>query len=193
MIAYLRGKVFSSLPTELILDVQGVGYQVFITLSTFEEISGKQEVELLIHTIVREDAILLFGFSRATEKEMFELLISITGIGPKSAISILSGIRPEDLRNAIQAGDTSRITAVPGIGKKTAERLVLELRGKVDHIAASGKDDAYPVRSEAIAALSALGYNARNAEKIVREIADSSPDMKLEEVIKQALKRLSLQ
>ncbi len=118
MIGYLSGKVISSKPTVLLLDVNGVGYLVNISINTFEMISNKDIVSLHIYTHVKEDSITLYGFHNESEKEMFELLISITGIGPKLAIGILSGIQTEDLKEAILNGDISRIVAIPGIGKK---------------------------------------------------------------------------
>lgn len=190
MIGYLRGKIHSSKPTQIILDVNGVGYQVNISVATFEEVSGKPEVELFIYTNVREDAIQLFGFSTETEKQMFELLISITGIGPKLALGVLSGIRVSDLKNAILKNDVPRITAVPGIGKKTAERLVLELRGKLDNLTVATGEANYTVRSEATSALVSLGYNQKTAEKVVGDLLDMSPQISLELLLTQALKSM---
>ena len=116
MIGYLSGKIISAKPTKVLLDVNGVGYQVNISINTFEKISDKPEVSLFIYTSVKEDSITLFGFFTETEKEMFELLISVNGIGPKLGLSILSGIQTGDLRNAINTGDISRIVSIPGIG-----------------------------------------------------------------------------
>lgn len=192
MIAYLEGTVKFSKPTELVVNAGGVGYLVYISLSTYEAVAGKNTVELFIHTVVREDAINLYGFAAIDEKELFELLISVSGIGPKSALSVLSGIRPNDLRQAIALGDIGRLTSAPGIGKKTAERLVLELRNKIDSLPVAATDIAYPVRSEAIAALASLGYNQRAAEKLVRELLDVDPNLKLEDLLKQALKKMSV-
>ena len=138
MIGYLTGKIISSKPTQIILDVSGVGYLVNISISTFEKISDKDIVSLFIHTSVKEDSITLFGFFTQSEKEMFELLISISGIGPKVSLGILSGISVDDLKDAIANGNVSRLIAIPGIGRKTAERVVLELRNKVDAIKADG-------------------------------------------------------
>ena len=123
MIGYLTGKIISRKPTRILLDVNGVGYTVNISINTFEKISDKEAISLFIHTSVKEDSITLFGFFTEPEKQMFELLISVTGIGPKLAQSILSGIQTDDLKDAIQRGDVSRIIAVPGIGRKTGERL----------------------------------------------------------------------
>lgn len=192
MIGYLKGKIISSKPTQLILEVNGVGYKVGISINTFENIVDKKEVSLFIHTNVKEDSISLFGFFTESEKEMFELLISISGIGPKSALGLLSGISVESLKEAIEEGNISRITAVPGIGRKTAERLVLELRSKVDEISFAETSSVEPnVRSEAISALTTLGYNIKIAEKTVRELYSKNSAIALEDLIKNALALLN--
>ena len=134
MIGFLKGKIISAKPTQVLLDVNGVGYLINISINTFERITDKEAVSLFVYTSVKEDSITLYGFFIESEKQMFELLISVNGVGPKLALNILSGIRADELKDAIQSGDSSRITAIPGIGKKTADRLVLELRTKVDHI-----------------------------------------------------------
>ena len=192
MIGYLTGKIISSKPTKVVLDVNGVGYIVGISINTFEKISGKETTSLFIHTNVKEDSISLYGFYAEAEKEMFELLISVSGIGPKIALSLLSGIQTDDLKNAIQSADISRIIAVPGIGRKTAERLVLELRTKVDQVKDEGTI-AIPlsIKSEAVSALSTLGYNSKIAENMVRIILQSQPSLSLEELIKKALGELN--
>ena len=192
MIGFLTGKKISLKPTHLLLDVSGVGYSIKISLTTFEEISDKEIISLFIHTNVKEDSISLFGFFTEPEKQMFELLISVSGVGPKIALSILSGIRVDDLRFALQSGDISRIVAVPGIGKKTAERLSLELRNKVTDIAEQeGDKPTSSIRSEAVSALTTLGYNLKQAESSVREILGKKPDINIEELLKVALSNLS--
>lgn len=192
MIGFLSGKIISSKPTRILLDVNGVGYEINISINTFENIADKEEVSLFIHTIVREDSITLFGFYTESEKEMFNLLISVNGIGPKIALSILSGIRTDDLKNAIQSGDITRILAVPGVGRKTAERLVLELRSKVDSISGEGvKDESYNIKNEAVAALTTLGYNSKVAEKAVRDVLQMFPAISIEDVIKKSLSNLN--
>ena len=192
MIGFLTGKIISSKPTRVVLDVNGVGYIVGISINTFEKISGKETASLFIHTNVKEDSISLYGFYTESEKEMFELLISVNGVGPKIALSLLSGIQTDDLKNAIQSSDISRIVAVPGIGRKTAERLVLELRTKVDQVKEEGTT-AIPlsIKSEAVSALSTLGYNSKIAENVVRNILQTQPGLSLEELIKKALGELN--
>jgi Holliday junction DNA helicase RuvA len=192
MIGFLTGKVISLKPTKILLDVNGVGYVVFISINTFEKISNKEKVSLYIHTHVKEDSITLYGFHNESEKEIFELLISISGIGPKLALGVLSGIQTEDLKDAILNGDASRIVAIPGIGKKTADRLILELKSKVGEVRIEG-ELAVPhgVKLEAVSALTTLGYNYATAEKIVRQILSSSPACTLEELIKNSLSELN--
>ena len=192
MIGYLKGKILSAKPTKILLDVNGVGYLVNISINTFEKINGQETVSLYIYTSVKEDAITLFGFSSESEKDMFEILISVNGIGPKIALSILSGIRIDDLKNAIRTSNISRIIAVPGIGRKTAERLVLELKSKVDHIAEEGTAEIpFSIKNEAVAALTTLGYNSKTAEKVVRDILSTEPNAALEELIKKSLSLLN--
>ncbi|OIP63086.1 MAG: Holliday junction DNA helicase RuvA [Ignavibacteria bacterium CG2_30_36_16] len=192
MIGHLSGKIISAKPTKILLDVNGVGYSVNITISTFEKISDLDTASLFIYTNVKEDSITLFGFFTDAEKEMFELLISVNGVGPKTAQSLLSGISVQDLKSAIKTSDVSRIIAAPGIGRKTAERLVLELRSKVDNISGEGIfSEAHSVNSEAVAALTTLGYNQKIAENVVRNILTSAPDVTLEDLIRKALAHFS--
>lgn len=192
MIGYLKGEIINAAPTRILVDVNGVGYVVNISLNTFESLSGKKSVQLYISTIVREDSIALYGFSGEEEKAMFELLISVSGIGAKSALSILSGIRAEELRRTITHADTARLSTIPGIGKKTAERLVLELREKVDAVPSSAAGSApIGIRSEAVSALIALGYSQKNAEQAVRDILGVTPDISIEELLKNALRKFA--
>jgi Holliday junction DNA helicase RuvA len=191
MIGFLTGKIISSKPTQILLDVNGVGYSVNISINTFEKISEKEIVSLFIHTSVKEDSITLFGFFTQSEKEMFELLISISGIGPKLALSILSGINVGDLKLAIGNGNVSRLIAIPGIGRKTAERVVLELRNKVDSIKVDGMMKETSTKDEAISALSTLGYQKQISEKVIRDLLSINPSYSLEELIRKALAGLN--
>ena len=191
MIGFLTGKIISSKPTQITLDVNGVGYLVNISISTFEKISDKETVSLFIHTSVKEDSITLFGFYTLSEKEMFELLISISGIGPKVSLGILSGISVDDLKDAIANGNVSRLIAIPGIGRKTAERVVLELRNKVDSIKADGSIKITSAKDEAISALATLGYQRQLAEKVVRDLLSENANYSLEELIRKALAGLN--
>lgn len=191
MIGYLKGNIVSAKPTKVVIDVNGVGYIVNISISTFEKISGQETVSLFIYTNVREDAITLFGFFTEAEKEMFELLISVNGVGPKIALNVLSSIQYNELKHAIETSDVQRIVAVPGIGRKSAERLILELKGKLGSIAGD-HSTALPnsSKNEAVLALSTLGYNSKVAEKVVGELLQKTPDISLEEIIKKALSAL---
>lgn len=192
MIGYLTGKIISSKPTQILLDVNGVGYAVKISINTFEKLTGNSSISLHIYTNVKEDSITLYGFYTETEKEMFELLISISGVGPKSALSLLSGISTDDLKQAIITSNIERMIAVPGIGRKTAERLILELKNKVGEIKEEGITPAKPsVQKEAVAALTTLGYNLASSEKAVHKILSENPETILEELIKSALKELN--
>lgn len=194
MIGYLTGKIISKKPTKILLDVNGVGYLINISISTFEKLGDSDSVSLFTYLAVREDALDLYGFFTQSEKEMFELLISVSGIGPKLAQSILSGIQIDELNEAIKTGNIARLIAIPGIGRKTAERLLVELRDKVESLAVSfdSKSTApFSVRNDAIAALTNLGYNRSNAEKAIRIVTDKKPDASIEELIKEALSLLN--
>jgi holliday junction DNA helicase RuvA len=194
MIGYLTGKIISKKPTKIILDVNGVGYLVHISITTFEKLGNAESVSLFTYLAVREDALDLYGFFTQSEKEMFELLISVSGIGPKLAQSILSGIQIGELNEALKTGNIARLVAIPGIGRKTAERLLVELRDKVESLAIAMDNKAsvsFSVRSDAIAALTNLGYNRANAERVVKSIVDKSPNASIEELIKDALGMLN--
>lgn len=195
MIGRLTGRVSRKAPQAVLLDVQGVGYEVTIPLSTFYALAAEgAEAVLEISTQVREDAITLFGFATAREKELFEQLIGVSKVGPRLATAILSGIAVEDLCCAIEAGDAARLATVPGIGRKTAERLVLELRGKVPQLAPSANTGVAEVSAtagrapedDAVAALVNLGYRAKDAENAVRR-AGREGAASLEGLIRRAL------
>ncbi|MEW6508430.1 MAG: Holliday junction branch migration protein RuvA [Bacteroidota bacterium] len=194
MIGYLSGKIVSKKPTKIIIDVGGVGYLVNISISTFEKITEQQEVSLYTYLSVKEDALDLYGFYSIAEKEMFELLISVSGIGPKTAQSILSGIKIEDLKEALKTGNISRIISVPGIGRKTAERMMVELRDKVESIAESAdrvSSGTSNIRNDAVAALVNLGYNQKIADRAVRAVTEKIPVISIEDLVKEALSVLN--
>ena len=195
MIGYLTGKIISKKPTQLLLDVNGVGYLINISITTFEKLSDDTEtISLYTYLAVKEDALDLYGFFSIAEKEMFKSLISVSGIGPKLAQSILSGIEIEELKDAIKTGNTARIISIPGIGRKTAERLIVELRDKVESLAVGvefASTGIPSIRNDAVSALAGLGYNQKNAAKIVRDILTSSPDIPIENLIKEALSILN--
>jgi Holliday junction DNA helicase RuvA len=195
MIGYLTGNIISKKPTQVLLDVNGVGYVINISINTFEKIpeTGKK-VSLHTYLAVREDSLTLFGFSSEPEKQMFELLIGVNGIGPKLAQSVLSGIQIEELKDALKTGNLLRLVAVPGIGRKTAERMLLDLREKVDNIATTEEFESsvpFKIKDDAVAALTTLGYNQKMAERVIRDILLTTPTIKLEELIRQALSQLN--
>lgn len=195
MIAYLRGKILEKHPGQTILDVQGVGYDVIIPVSTFSHLRERgDEASLFIHTHVREDAIALFGFQTKEEKSVFEKLIGVSGIGPKLAVTILSGLATADLVQAIRSGDLTRLTKIPGVGKKTAERMVVELRDKLDLL--PGVEVKKPVattpelsgmESDVLSALINLGSNRTSAEAAVLKLKSGDTPSDFETYFRRAL------
>lgn len=168
MIAHLRGRLIAKHPNQAVVEAGGVGYDVTITVATFSELpEAGAEVALHIHTHVREDALALFGFLRSEEKQLFERLIQVSGIGPKLAITILSGMPAPEMVGAIRGGEVARLTRIPGIGKKTAERMVLELRDKVESFAQTPVAVASPVEEDVLSALANLGYQRAAAERAI--------------------------
>lgn len=197
MIAFLRGQVLDKRPNLIIVDVHGVGYEVHVPLSTYYEIGESgTEVSLRIHTHVREDALLLFGFLTTLEQQLFERLIAISGIGPKLGIAVLSGIEPRELIVAVQRGDVARLTGIPGIGRKTAERIVLELKDRLAQLAVPDIDVAAPqdasdrLRPDLLSALQNLGYHRPLAEKAVDASLAATGTPTFENALKAALKEL---
>ena len=178
MIAHLRGKLIAKHPNQAVVEAAGVGYDVTITIPAFSELPAVgAEVALFIHTHVREDTLALYGFLRAPEKQLFEKLISVSGIGPKLAITVLSGMPADSLVAAIKGNNVAALTRVPGIGKKTAERMVLELRDKLDAFAEPPAAAAVsPVVEDVLSALVNLGYNRGLAEKAVARLGSAPAD-----------------
>ena len=193
MIALLNGSLHTKDVDRLVVDVGGVGYEVLVSLQTFYKLPGVGEpVSLHIHTHAREDALLLFGFLEEKEKVFFLLLCSVSGIGPRLSLNILSGIPVEELEEAIRSRDVSRLRATPGVGKKTAERLVVELQERVTagpDKGTVGTDASTPVSSEAVSALVNLGFRRTQAEKTVGDIIDSGK-IAIADVIRESLRRL---
>jgi Holliday junction DNA helicase RuvA len=194
VIAYLRGRIFEKQPNRIVVDVQGVGYDVLVPLSTFYGLGEPgSEIVLRIHTHVREEALALYGFATRLEQDLFERLIAISGIGPKLALAVLSGIEPPELIGAIERGDVARLTAIPGVGKKTSERIVLELKDRLPrpqpaHAAAF---DAPALRDDVLSALMNLGYHRPLAEKAVEAAVRATPDGDFERSLKHALRELA--
>lgn len=201
MIAFLEGILSEALPTQIVVNVQGVGYQVLIPVSSFEKLPAPgSQVKILTHLSIREDAHVLYGFSSLAERDLFRLLLHhVTGVGPKMALAVLSGMPVELFKAAVVAGDAAAISQISGVGKKTAERIILELKDKVgvaaEWEAASAKNapsEADARLHDAVLALISLGYKQVEAHKVIQRVlklSDTQPSA--EELIKQALKLLS--
>jgi holliday junction DNA helicase RuvA len=201
MIAHLKGTILTKATDSVIIDVNGLGYEVFVPLSTFYTLPEEQglEINLHIHTHVREDAFLLYGFKTILEKKIFRMLISVSGIGPKLGINILSGIGPDSLLTAIAQGDVVKLQSIPGVGKKTAERISLELKDKAKLIRPDTDDmpaakiasqEERILRDDAVSALVNLGYTLKAAEKAVDKAISGSNEKGLETIITDALRVL---
>ena len=195
MIAALRGRLMEKQPARVIVDVNGVGYDVQVPLSTYGQLGDVgADVSLRVHTHVREEQIALFGFLTALEQQIFERLISVNGIGPKVALAVLSGVAPGDLVAAVQGNEPARLTAIPGIGRKTAERIVLELRDRLPAAMPAAADVAAPggaVRADLLSALVNLGYPRPTVEKAVGDVLKAQPSASFDEALRQALGRLA--
>ncbi|MBI4460058.1 MAG: Holliday junction branch migration protein RuvA [Acidobacteria bacterium] len=200
MIAHLRGRLISKNPDRVVLETGGVGYEVFIPVSTFYDLAAPgADVELHIHTHVREDSLALYGFRTEREKTLFEKLLSVSGVGPKLAVTILSGLEMAELVPAIRRGDVNKLVHIPGVGRKTAERLILELRDKLDAMAV---EETAPeakvaplqpasVEDDVLSALVNLGYSSYSAEKAVREARQEATNGDFEQLLKTSLRLLA--
>lgn len=200
MIEYLRGELAELTPATATIDCNGVGYLAAISLNTYAAIQGKQTCKLFIHEAIREDAYVLYGFADKQERELFLLLVSVSGIGGNTARMILSALSPRELVNVISTENAAMLKAVKGIGLKTAQRIIVDLKDKIknDALAAGGgaagagllSAAASQVQEEAVAALTMLGFAQAASQKVVAAILQETPDAKVEQVIKVALKRL---
>ncbi len=194
MIAFIKGKVFEITPTYIIVNNNDIGYFIRISLNTYSKIDPSKPVFLHTEQIVREDANLLFGFFEVLEKEIFKLLISVSGIGPNTALVILSSMDANEVQQVIANEDVVRLKSVKGIGPKTAQRAIIELKDKIlktyDISPETGSRIASPIKEEALSALEALGYPKKRSEKLVDAIIKENPEISLENTIKLALKRL---
>lgn len=200
MIAHITGKLIHKQPNSIIVDVGGVGYELTVPLSTFYDLGeAGTEVSLRVHTHVREDALQLFGFRTDREKKLFLLLVSVSGIGPKLAVTVLSGLSAEELVQAIRAGNLAKLVGIPGVGKKTAERMLLELKDKAAAILPPGLEEppgtvaqtGDAMREDVISALVNLGYQKPLAEKAVGAVLKDSPDANFTTTLKQSLRTLA--
>jgi Holliday junction DNA helicase RuvA len=195
MIAHLRGKLLDKHPNQAVVETAGVGYDVTITVPTFSELPALDaDVALYIHTHVREDMIALYGFFRPSEKLLFEKLITVSGIGPKLAITILSGMAADEMVSSIRGNDIARLTRIPGIGKKTAERMVLELRDKLPEpgpVASPATPTLNAIEEDVLSALVNLGYQRAAAEQAVSAVAKNGSGKAFDVMFREALGRLS--
>lgn len=199
MIEYIRGELAELTPALATVEAAGVGFGLNISLNTYTAIQGKKEVKLYVYEAIREDAHVLFGFSSRRERELFELLITVSGVGPGTARMVLSSLSPSELCNSISTGDERLIKSVKGIGLKTAQRIIVDLR---DKIVALGIAEEIPVggsvvapvdshvRDEAVSALTMLGFSPAPSQKVVVAILQEQPELPVEQVVKLALKRI---
>jgi holliday junction DNA helicase RuvA len=191
MIAHLRGRLLTKEPNRAVVDAGGVGYEVTISIPTYTELpSAGAEVALHVYTHVREDALALYGFVNKQEKQLFEKLISVSGIGPKLAVTVLSGMSTEFLVAAIRGNDVAQLTRIPGIGKKTAERMVLELRDKLQAIPAAQVARVTPIEEDVLSALLNLGYQQAAAEKAVAKGRDAGKKESFDALFRESLAQL---
>lgn len=188
MIGFLEGRVVELRPGQALVDVGGVGYEVSVPLSAHARLSASTEVALFVHTHVREDQLALFGFPTRRERDTFRLLLGVSGVGPRTALALLSALTPDDLAVAFESGQWRTLAAAPGIGQRTAERLIVELKGK---LAPTADAAGLGARHDAVSALVNLGYPVRRAEEAVSELLRSSPQLELGELLRQALRALT--
>jgi Holliday junction DNA helicase RuvA len=205
MIAHLSGTLLSKQATSVIVDVSGVGYEVTIPLSTFYDLEDAgSNVQLRIYTHVREDTLQLFGFKTARERELFLKIITVTGIGPKLGITLLSGMNADELIASIRTNNLARLTLIPGVGRKTAERLIMELREKVAELSSAQLEEEFgakpeasaestedTVRADALSALLNLGYQRSGAEKAIDGAIGEGGDITVESILRRSLKKLA--
>lgn len=195
MIDYIKGKIIELTPTDMVLECYGIGYKILISLQTYEALNGKSECVVYIHHYLREDEEIYYGFASKDEREMFRLLIGVSGVGAATARMMLSSLTTDEIRNAIIAEDLNRIKSIKGIGTKSAQRLILELKDKVVKGGGSETTALFPTSSnpavdEATTALVMLGFTKPNVNKAISSVLKDSPSATLEEIIKLALKRL---
>ncbi|HPF52317.1 MAG TPA: Holliday junction branch migration protein RuvA [Draconibacterium sp.] len=193
MYEYIRGNIADISPANIVIDAGGVGYFITISLNSYSQLSGKKEAKLFLHQVVREDAHLLFGFADRSERELFRNLISVNGVGANTAIMMLSSLTPDEIRSAVATGNVAVLQGVKGIGAKTAQRIIIDLKDKLGKLQETGQillatDNTKQI--EALSALVMLGFAKKDAEKVVSKIINEQADASVEAIIKQALKRL---
>lgn len=193
MLEYIKGNIAELNPASVIIDNNGIGYEIGISLSTYSQLEGRTEAKLLLHEVIREDAHLLFGFATTRERELFRLLIGVSGVGANTARVILSSIAPAELEIVIATADERQLKAVKGVGAKTAQRIIVDLRDKIKPVESSliiertATTDAF---NEGLAALTMLGFPRQASEKVLKKLFADDPSLRVESAIKQALKML---
>lgn len=193
MIAQINGRLIEKTPTYVIVDCNGVGYQVNISLNTFSKLGDSESCKLLTHFTVREDAQLLYGFKEESERELFRLLISVSGVGSSTAMMILSSLSPDHVQSAILSGDVNTLKSVKGIGAKSAERIIVDLKDKIGKLETQGQislTSHNTIKEEALSALVMLGFAKNQADKALTKLLEKEPDLLVEDLIKKALKGL---
>ena len=193
MITHLEGRLVEKNPTDVVIDCNGVGYFINISLHTFSQIPDRENLKLYTYLQVREDAHSLYGFSSKTERDIFKLLISVSGIGANTARTMLSSLTPEKVKDGIASGDVALIQSVKGIGAKTAQRVIIDLKDKVLKVYGIEELSLIPNntnKEEALSALDVLGFNKKQSEKVIDRILKDQPDAEVEQIIKEALKNL---
>lgn len=193
MLEYIKGNIADLNPASVIIDNNGIGYEIGISLSTYSQLEGRAEAKLLLHEVIREDAHLLFGFATTRERELFRLLIGVSGVGANTARVILSSKAPAELETVIATADERQLKAVKGVGTKTAQRIIVDLRDKIKPVDSSliiertATTDAF---NEGLAALTMLGFQRQASEKVLKKLFADDPSLRVESAIKQALKML---
>ena len=193
MYEYIKGKIADLSPAYVIIENNGIGYFIHISLNSFSQLQGKEECKLYIHQSIREDAHVLFGFSHANEREMFRLLISVSGVGPNTARMMLSSMPSPEVKRAILDEDVNKLKSIKGIGAKSAQRIIVDLKDKVSIASEDEEILAFSnntLKIETLSALEVLGFSKKNAEKAIDKLISKNPEITVEELIKQALKVL---
>ncbi|MGC8916014.1 MAG: Holliday junction branch migration protein RuvA [Thermoanaerobaculum sp.] len=187
MIAYLSGRVLHLAPGTVVLEAGGVGYEVHLPLSALAKLHGRESAALFIHTHLRQDQLTLFGFPTAAERDVFRLLLGVAGVGPRMALALLSSLTPEELTVAVEGGQWQLLAQAPGVGRRTAERVVVELKGKLAKLV---QPPVTPIRDDAVSALVNLGYPSKQAADVVSALLREKGDWELAELLREALRRL---
>ena len=193
MITQIQGKLVEKNPTQVVVDCNGIGYEINISLYTFSSLSSNENIKLFTHLQVREDAHILYGFFTVLERAIFRLLISVSGIGSSTARTMLSSLTPTEIQQAVIAEDVATIQGVKGIGLKTAQRLIIELKDKIKSLQGTDEIPVFKsntIKEETLSALEVLGYSRKTSEKIVDKLIQGEPDSSVEELIKSALNKL---